>query len=80
MFWEAVCVFVTDSDGDLDVFYIYRDSDGLKLKTNNGHPENQWNPDNRWILTTRNLLHFSPDVLFGEFCFGMREPCQAPRS
>lgn len=44
---------IADSDGDLGVFYICRDSDGLLLMASIGHPGVQWNPGDRWILTTR---------------------------
>lgn len=44
---------ITDSVGNLGVFYVYHDGDGLKLKTYRGHPENQWLPGSRWVLTSR---------------------------
>jgi len=44
---------ITDSDGGLDVFYVYHGEDGLGLKTYHGHPAYQWLPGFRWVLTSR---------------------------
>lgn len=46
-----------------------RNEDGSWLNNNNGDADNQWNPDNSFAFSVRNPLHFSPDVVPGEFCF-----------
>ena len=46
---EAIAV----SDGCLSVFCVFHDEGGLRLLTNSGHPAYQWNPELRWVLTTR---------------------------
>ncbi len=67
----------TDSNGDLNVFNVEHDSDDRWLNTNNGRPDNVWNPDNRWVFVRSNPLHFSPGAVLGEFCL-MICPCQPP--
>lgn len=63
---DTLCI--TDSDGNLNVFNVEHNDNGLWLNSNNGNPDNVWNPDNRWaFVLPRNLLHFS--LLSGEFCF-----------
>ena len=61
-------LYITDSNGNLNVFNVEHNDDGLWLNGNNGNPDNFWNGNNRWVFTRRNLLHFSP-ILLGEFCF-----------
>jgi len=46
----------TDSDGNLNVFNVEHDDDGLWLNTNWFNPQNVFNPDNRWVFV-RNSLH-----------------------
>lgn len=41
---------VTDSDGNLDVFNVERNDDGLWLDGNNGNPDNFWNGNYRWVF------------------------------
>ena len=55
-------LYITDSDGNLNVFNVKRNDDGkLWLNANNGNPDNVWNGNNRWVfLRPRNSLHFSP--------------------
>ena len=48
----------TDSDGNLNVFNVERNDDGQWLNTNNGNPDNLWNPGNRWVFARRNSLYF----------------------
>ena len=44
---------IADSDGDLNVFCVHHDGGGLILGASDGHSEDQWFPENRWVLTTR---------------------------
>lgn len=54
-------LYITDSDGDLNVFNVERNDDGKQwLNGNNGNPDNFWNGNNRWVFLRRNSLHFSP--------------------
>lgn len=53
-----------DSDGNLNVFNVERNEDGLWLNANNGNPTNFWNPENRWVFARRNFLHFPADAGF----------------
>ena len=62
---------ITDSDGNLNVFNVEHNHKGLWLNSNNGHPDNVWNADNRWVFVRRNSLYFSPKLL-GEFCLSRR--------
>ncbi|MEI8339073.1 MAG: hypothetical protein WCF94_00205 [bacterium] len=62
-------LYITDSDGDLKVFNVKCNDDGeLWLNSNNGHADNFYNADNRFVFLRRNSLYFSPDYLLGEFC------------
>ena len=64
----AFCTLLTDSDGNLKVFNVKRNDNGeLWLNGNNGHPDNFWNADNRFVFLCRNSFHFS-SALAGEFC------------
>lgn len=44
---------IAASDGGLGVFCIHHAGDGLRLEASDGHPEAQWDPGDRWVLTTR---------------------------
>ena len=57
----------TDRDGNRNIFAVDNDNDELWLNDNNGHPDNFWNADNRFVFVRRNYLRFSPE-LSGEFC------------
>ncbi len=51
----------TDANGDLNVFNVEHDDDGLWLNSNNGNPNTLYNPDNRFVcLVPRNYPCFSP--------------------
>ena len=53
--------YITDSDGDLNVFNVDHDDNEQWLNTNYGNPENLFNPDNRIVFgLPRNYLDFSP--------------------
>lgn len=68
----------TDSNGNLNVFNVKRNEDGLWLNGNNGHADNFWNGDNQWLFVRpRYSLHFSLGFTSGEFCF-MSCPFQPP--
>jgi len=44
---------VADSDGDLSVFHVGRDSVVLWLDADIGHPVHEWDPDDRWVFLRR---------------------------
>src|SRR3989338_3238758 len=48
-----------DTDGDLDIFDLEYDEDGRWLKTNDGRPENEWNPEDPFLFVPRKPLDFS---------------------
>ena len=62
-------LYITDSDGDLNVFNVEHDNDECWLNGNNGHPDNFWNGGNRWLFLRSKSVYFSPNLLLGEFCF-----------
>lgn len=81
---DSTLYIATDSDGNPNAFNVERNDNGLWLYAHYVHPDNVWNPDNRWLFVSRNLLHFSPsrdDFLVawfaGEFCF-VSWPFQPP--
>jgi len=49
---------ISDSDGDLNLFNVERNDDGLWLNTNYGNPDNFWDPDDRFVCVRRNSLYF----------------------
>jgi hypothetical protein len=50
-------LYITDSDGNLNVFNVKRNDDGKQwLNGNNGKPDNFWNADNRWVFLRRKSL------------------------
>lgn len=74
---------LTDRDGNPKVFNLNRNEDGSWLKTNNGKPDNEWNPDNSVVFVARNPLHFSSGPMPGEFCFTswpLQPPSMRPTS
>ena len=50
--------YETDSDGDLKVFNVEHNDDGLWLGTNYDNPDNVWNGKYRWVFR-RNFRYFS---------------------
>ncbi|MEA3249820.1 MAG: hypothetical protein U9Q03_05730 [Patescibacteria group bacterium] len=54
--------YITDSDGDPNMFNLNRNDDGLWLNANYANPDNRWNPGKRWLLVRRDRLHFSLDL------------------
>ncbi len=42
--------YETDSDGNLKVFNVERNDDGLWLNSNYANPDNKYNGDNRWVF------------------------------
>ncbi|OGG62221.1 hypothetical protein A3C19_03050 [Candidatus Kaiserbacteria bacterium RIFCSPHIGHO2_02_FULL_54_22] len=46
-----------DSDGNPNVFNVNRNDDGLWLNANNGRPDNEWNPENRFIFLRPRKSH-----------------------
>ena len=48
--------YITDSDGNLNVFNVKHDDDGLWLNSNYSNPDNLWNPDNRWVIRWKNIF------------------------
>ena len=62
--------YLSDSDDDLNVFNVEHDDDGLRLNTDNGHPDNRFNADNRVVFAVSAQIssflscHFDGRVLF----------------
>lgn len=53
--------YINDSDGDLNVFNVEHDDNGMWLNTNWFNPQNTWNDDNRFVFVCpRNYQDFSP--------------------
>src|ERR1700733_14301561 len=45
--------YITDSDGNPNVFNVERDEDGLWLNNNFAKPTNKWNPENKFLFRLR---------------------------
>ena len=43
-------LYITDSDGDLNVFNVRQNDSGLWLNTNYGNPDNFWNGNNYFVF------------------------------
>ena len=59
--------YITDEDGNSNLFNLNRDEDALWLNANWSNPDNFWNPDNTFVFVLGYSLHFSPSsgrVLF----------------
>ena len=41
---------ISDSGGDLRVFYVVHDDDALWLSANYGLPDDRWLADDRWLF------------------------------
>ena len=53
--------YITDSDGNLNVFNVERDDNDQWLNTNWFNPRNTWNDDNHFVFVLpRNYQDFSP--------------------
>ena len=53
--------YITDSDGNPNVFNVKCNDDGTRwLNANWVNPDNEWNLDNEIVFRLRNSLHFSP--------------------
>ena len=50
--------YETDSNGNLKVFNVEHNDDGLWLNSNYANPDNFYNGNNRWVFA-RNYLFFS---------------------
>ena len=61
------CTFY--SDGDRNVFNLEHNDDGRWLNANNGHPDNGWNDNDRWVFVRSKLSHFSPALLVRRVLF-----------
>ena len=48
----------TDSDGNPNVFELERYDDGLWLDDNWAKPDNEWNPNNKFVFRLRNSFLF----------------------
>lgn len=46
-------LYITDSDGNLNVFNVEHDDDKLWLNSDNGNPDNFWNGSNRFVFVRR---------------------------
>ncbi len=53
-------LYATDSNGNLNVFYVERNDNDQWLNTNYDNADNFWNGSNRWVFVRRYSLHFSP--------------------
>ncbi len=63
-------LYITDSDGNLNVFNVECNDNGLWLNSNNGNPDNFWNGNNRWLFRLpRNSLHFLSRLPVGGVLF-----------
>ena len=60
--WVTLHTERTDSNGDLNIFNVERDDDERWLNGNNGHPDNEWNGDNRFVFASRKSFYFSPQL------------------
>jgi hypothetical protein len=67
---------IADSDGNLHVFDVEQNDDGLWLNTYWNDSSNFWNPDNQLVFVRRNSLHFSPDFASGEFLISRNHAAQ----
>lgn len=60
-------LYITDSDGDPNVFNVDCNDSELWLNANYANPGNVWNPDDLWLFCRpRNYLH-SPVIYWQEF-------------
>ena len=48
----------TDSDGNQNVFNLESNDDGLWLNDNWAKPDNEWNPNNKFVFRLRNSFLF----------------------
>lgn len=56
-------LYITDLDGNLNVFNVEHDDDGRWLNTNWFNPQNVWNPHDRWVFArSRNSFYFPPPL------------------
>ena len=62
----------TDSDGNPNVFKLERNDDGLWLNDNWAKPDNEWNPDNKFVFRLRNSFLFR-GLYVAVFLFGIAE-------
>jgi len=59
--------YITDRNGNPNVFKLERNDNGLWLNDNWAKPDNRWNPDNQVVFTLRKYYLF-PALLSGVFC------------
>ena len=43
-------LYISDSDGNLNIFKVEHDDDDLWLNGNNGNSDNFWNDNNRFVF------------------------------
>lgn len=55
--WHGWHSAYNDSDGNPNVFNVNRNDDGLWLNANNGRPDNEWNPENRFVFLRPRKSH-----------------------
>lgn len=60
-------LYITDSNGNPNVFKVEHNDNGSWLNANNANPDNRWNDNNRFIFVSRNCRFLS--YFLGEFCF-----------
>jgi hypothetical protein len=62
---------ISASDGNLNIFDVKHDDDGLYLRAHYDDADYQWYPDDVWLFRRRQSFRFSPYPPFGgrgEFC------------
>ncbi len=60
-------LYITDSDGDPNVFNVNRNDSELWLNANHAHSGNLWNPDNLWAFCPPRNCFLSPVIYWQEF-------------
>ena len=65
----------SDSDGDLNVFNVNANADGLWLNTDNGHPDNRFDADNRVVFAVPAQLSsfLRGNIFCGVLFFGINQ-------
>lgn len=46
-------LYISDPDGNPNVFKLERNEDGLWLNNNWARPDNKWNPNNQFVFRLR---------------------------
>ena len=65
--------YITDRNGNPNVFNFNRNDDGLWLNNNWADPGNRWNADNEFVFRLRKYFFFSAVSKRAVFLFGIFE-------